>query len=413
MVIAHVIDSLEVGGAEMVVAALCRSHAAAGHRPEVHCLTTAGPLAAELERDGVPVYVHACGSARRSTWKLFRAFRLSRPDIVHCHNKTATMRAAVVARLTGTRAIVSTRHGMGPVPFRLRTELKFWITAAVLCDRVVAVCDAARRNMTTGARPVAQKVVTIRNGAHPPRVGEEETAPKSGFTLVSVGRLVRAKDFDTLLRAVAVARAAVPDLCLWIVGDGDEGQALRQLCTELGLGAAVQFCGERRDVGNWLRAADVFVLSSASEGLPISMLEAMAAGLPAIVTEVGALPELVALSRAGTTVPARNVERLARAIVEFAHRRHELAALGERASSCYRAHFTTERMAAEYLTLYRTCLHSDSVSRRATGAPRRPPSPKATAAHHSLGEGGSGAGLWAPASGGVRRSGEQSPPGKQ
>jgi glycosyltransferase involved in cell wall biosynthesis len=355
MVIAHVIDSLEVGGAEAVVAALCRSHAAAGHRVEVHCLMTAGPLAAELEQEGVPVYLHDSESAWGSAWRLFRAFRLSRPDIVHCHNKTATIRAAAVARLTGARAIVSTRHGIGS-PFRRRTELKFWITAAFLCDRVVAVCDAARRNLTAGARPVAHKVVTIRNGAPPPRVSGEEGPPKRGFTLVSVGRLVRSKDFDTLLRAVAVARAAVPDLRLWIVGGGGEGPALRQRCAELELASAVRFCGERRDVGNWLRAADVFVLSSTSEGLPISMLEAMAAGLPAIVTEVGALPELVALSGAGKIVPIRNVDCLARAIVEFANRRHELAALGERASRCYRAHFTTERMAQDYLTLYGACL---------------------------------------------------------
>jgi glycosyltransferase involved in cell wall biosynthesis len=353
MVIAHVIDSLEVGGAETVVTALCRSHAAAGHRVEVHCLMTAGPPAAELEQEGVPVHVHASASARRSAWKLFRAFRRSRPDIVHCHNKTATIRAAAAARLTGARAIVSTRHGMGPVPFRLRTELKFWITAAVLCDRVVAVCDAARRNLTTGAPPVAHKVVTIRNGAHPPSVVGEEMIEKPGFTLVSVGRLVRAKDFGTLLRAVAVARTAVPDLGLWIVGGGEEGPALRQRCAELDLGSVVRFCGERRDVGNWLRAADVFVLSSTSEGLPISMLEAMAAGLPAIVTEVGALPELVELSGAGRIVPVRNVDCLARAIVEFANRRDELAALGVRASSCYRAHFTPDRMASEYLSLYR------------------------------------------------------------
>jgi glycosyltransferase involved in cell wall biosynthesis len=362
MLIAHVIDSLEVGGAEAVVTALCRAHAAAGYRVEVHCLTTGGPLAAELEQEGVSVYVHASDSARRSAWKLFRAFRRSRPDIVHCHNKTATIRAAAAARFTGARAIVSTRHGMGPVPFRLRTELTFWITAAVLCDRVVAVCDAARRNLATGARPVAHKVVTIRNGAHPPRVGGEEIAARPGFTLVSVGRLARAKNFETLLRAVAVARATVPDLRLWIVGGGDEGPALRQLSEELDLGSAVRFCGERRDVGSWLRAADVFVLSSTSEGLPISMLEAMAAGLPAIVTEVGALPELVALSGAGKTVPVRNVDCLARAIVDFAHRRHELAALGERASSCYRAHFTPDRMAGDYLTLYRACLREDPAA---------------------------------------------------
>ena len=142
---------------------------------------------------------------------------------------------------------------MGPSPFRLRTELKFWLTAAALCDRVVTVCEAARHNMTTAARSVAHKVVTIPNGAYPPRASAAEIPAKSGFTLVSVGRLARAKRFDTLLRAVAVARPAVPDLGLWIVGGGDEAAPLARLCAELDLGSVVRFCGERRDVGNWLR----------------------------------------------------------------------------------------------------------------------------------------------------------------
>jgi len=267
----------------------------------------------------------------------------------------------VVARLAGARGVVSTRHGMTPLPYRLRKELKFWFTAAVFCDRVVAVCDRARRNMTTGARLVAHKVVTIRNGAWPPAIESERAVAKRGFTLISVGRLVRAKNYGTLLRAVAKARRLVPDLNLWLLGDGEESLALKQLSVELRLASAVRFFGERRDVGSWLRAADVFVLSSISEGLPVSMLEAMAAGLPAIVTEVGGLPEVVALSGAGTTVPARDVDNLARTIVEFANRRHELAALGERASSCYRAHFTPDRMAGEYLTLYRACLRGNAT----------------------------------------------------
>jgi glycosyltransferase involved in cell wall biosynthesis len=356
MVIAHIVDSLEIGGAEMVVAALCRSHAAMGHTVEVHCLETAGPLAAELQQDNVPVQVHATSSAARSAWKLLRAFRASRPDIVHCHNKAATICGSAAARLAGARVVLSTRHGMGPLPFRLRAELKFWIAAGLFCDRVVAVCDAARRNLASGVRAAGPKVVTIRNGAPAPRVNGDDAIAKRGFTLVSVGRLAREKDVGTLLRAVAVARAVVPDLGLWIVGDGREATALRQLCAELGLSSVVRFCGERRDVGNWLRAADVFVLSSTTEGLPISMLEAMAAGLPAIVTEVGALPELISLSGAGMTVPARNVHSLARAIVDFARRRHELATLGERAAACYRANFTIDRMANEYLALYRACL---------------------------------------------------------
>ena len=356
MMIAHVIDSMDVGGAEAVVAALCRLQRAAGHTVTVHCLHEKGALGEQLEREAIPVLVHGPAASPVIVWRLYRAFAKTRPRVVHCHNKSATVHAAIVARLAGARVLVSTRHGMAALPYRLRKELKFWVVAALSCDRVVAVCDVARRNMMAGARAVAHKVVTIRNGAYPPSVRTESSVEKRGFTLVTVGRLAPAKSYDTLLRSVALARRQVPDLTLWIVGDGVEAASLRRLSAQLGLDGAVQFCGERADVGSWLRKADVFVLSSVSEGLPISILEAMAVGLPAIVTDVGGMPEVVSLSRAGTTVRAGDVDMLAFAIVEFARRRGDLKEWGERARSCYAQHFTPERMADEYLSLYQACL---------------------------------------------------------
>lgn len=356
MVIAHVIDSMEIGGAEAVVAALCRLQRAAGHAVSVHCLHDKGAVAEALEREGTPVLVHGPASSPLVVWRLCQAFRRTGAEVVHCHNKSATVHAAVAARLAGARVLVTTRHGMAPLPYRIRKDLKFWLIAALLCDRVVAVCDVARRNMTAGARRVAHKVVTIRNGAYPPMTRTETPVEKRGFTLVTVGRLVRAKSYDTLLRSVARARSEVPDLVLWIVGDGVEATSLRKLAAELGLNGAVQFFGERADVGTWLREADVFVLSSISEGLPISILEAMAVGLPAIVTEVGGMPEVVSLSGAGTTVRPGDVEMLASAIVEFAGRRNDLKQWGERARCCYAQHFTPERMADQYSSLYQACL---------------------------------------------------------
>jgi glycosyltransferase involved in cell wall biosynthesis len=355
MVIAHVIDSLEVGGAEMVVATLSRIQVTAGHVVEVHCLIKAGALAGELEADGIRVVVHGAVKSAALAWSVFRAFRRSRPEVVHCHNKMATVHAAAVARLTGAR-VVSTRHGMAAPPYRLRKELKFWVNAAVFCDRVVAVCEVARLNMIAGAGAVAHNVVTIRNGAYPSHASGNSNLSKRGFTLVSVGRLVAAKNYETLLRAVAAARGRVPDLALWIVGDGDDAASLKSLAADLGLASDVRFVGARGDVGHWLRAAHVFVLSSVSEGLPISVLEAMAAGLPAILTDVGGMPEVVELSGAGRTVPPRDVQKLAAAIVELSERRHELEELGRRAASCYRRYFTPERMAGEYLALYQRCL---------------------------------------------------------
>src|SRR5262245_34848870 len=189
MLIDHVIDSLEIGGAEAVVAALCRVQSEVGYAVEVHCLMSGGPLATRLSERGVRVVVHGPRRGVGGLRRLFRAFRQSRPDVVHCHNKTATIRGAAAARLAGAPTVVSTRHGMAAPPYRLRKELKYWLTAAVFCDRVVAVCEAARRNMMTGAGMFARNVVIIRNGAEPPSPGDADAMVKQGFTIVSVGRL--------------------------------------------------------------------------------------------------------------------------------------------------------------------------------------------------------------------------------
>lgn len=354
MVIAHVIDSMEVGGAEAVVAALSRLQRAAGHDVSVHCLHANGTIGRGLEAEGIQVCVHDATTFGRVA-SLYRAFAKLRPDVVHCHNKSATVHAAVPTRLARARVLITTRHGMAALPYRLRKDLKFWVIAAMFCDRVVAVCETARRNMMKGAHAVAHKVVTIRNGAYPAHA-RDENRPRAGFVLVTVGRLAPAKNYPTLLRAVAQARQSVPDLVLRLVGDGPERGALSALASELGIMSVVEFCGERADVGTLLRSADVFVLSSLSEGLPISILEAMAAGLPSIVTDVGGMPEVIDLSGAGTVVRAGDVDALANAIIAFAGRRNELPSLGNRARACYGQYFTPEQMANAYFTLYQGCL---------------------------------------------------------
>ncbi|HTS61368.1 MAG TPA: glycosyltransferase [Candidatus Acidoferrales bacterium] len=357
MRIAHVIDSMDVGGAETVVAALCRLHAAAGHQVSVHCLFRGGAVAQRLETDGVPIFVDVPAAAGNLIRHLYREFRRVDPDVVHCHNKTATVLAAPVARMAGVHAVVSTRHGMAAPPYRLRKDFKYWLCAAVFCSSVVAVCETARRNMTRHARRLAGRPVTIRNGAYPARSSSDQVVKNAdGFKLVTVGRLSAAKDYHVLLRSVAAALPRVPDLQLWIVGDGPEASSLKACVADLGIEQSVQFFGEQATVGDWLSRADVFVLSSVSEGLPISILEAMAAGLPAIVTDAGGMPEVLRLSGAGKVVPAGRVDLLARAIRDFASRRRNLKELGDRARSCYLQHFLPERMAAEYLSLYRSCL---------------------------------------------------------
>jgi len=373
MKIIHVVDSMEMGGAEMLVARFCRWQRSEGHTPAVHCLMGGGSLARQLEQEGIRVRVHgltASGFGKvRLMRDLYREFARERPDVVHCHNVSPTILAAPTARWAGVRAIFSTRHGMANrygitaklagLPARLGALIRFRL-AARYCNYVVAVCDVARRNLEAGLGASFYKVVTIRNAAQTmaPSAAPDPSVRKAGFTLISVARLNWKKNQACLLRAVALARKHVPDLHLWLVGDGPEAGSLRELARQLEIEPYVRFAGERSDVGDWLAQADLFVLSSLTEGLPISLLEAMATGLPFVVTNVGGMPEVAELSGAGTVVQPSSPEELADAIVRYAARRTELSELGRRARACYEQHFTLERMMKAYSHLYQQCLGS-------------------------------------------------------
>ena len=349
---------MEYGGAEKLVALYCQLQKAAGWQTEVHCLHSGGALLGELERQGVECHIHGPGNLLLIVSRLYAAWHQKTPDVVHCHNAAASIYGAAVARAVGCPVVVVTRHGLvEPPPITpLRRELKFWMMSGFY-DRIVAVCEATRQNLTHGPCANPEIVVTIRNGASPaPRASSPDPQiRKQGFTLVTVGRLAREKNYATLLEAVALARPSVPDLSVWMVGGGVEERALRNLARRLAIEDFVWFVGERADVGDWLAAADLFVLSSLTEGLPMSLVEAMAAGLPAIVTDVGGMPEVVREAGAGAIVQPRNARRLADTIIDFANRRCDLPDLRRRAREWYERHGTPQVMCEDYLRLYREC----------------------------------------------------------
>ena len=146
----------------------------------------------------------------------------------------------------------------------------------------------------------ARKIVRVYNGAAPlKRAAKQDWPPKSGFTLVYVGRLEPVKNHALLLHAFRAALASMPDLRLWMVGDGSERPAMERLAAELGIAEQVTFWGQQLDVTPFFSAADAFIMSSKSEGLPVSLLQAFSLGLPAIVTDVGGMAEVVRLAQAG------------------------------------------------------------------------------------------------------------------
>jgi glycosyltransferase involved in cell wall biosynthesis len=278
-----------------------------------------------------------------------------RTNVVHCHNVTATLLGAPAAWLARAGGVVSTRHGSFAEGASLKRERRFW-TAARFCDRVVMVSESSRTSMA--ALPFAQisKTITIRNGAEPRALKASGTTARSGFAVISVARLKLPKDHETLLRAIALIRMRIPDLSLMIVGSGPMESQLKELAQSLDIAELVSFLGDRDDVGDLLSRADVFALISRSEGLPLSMLEAMAAGLPLIVSEVGGIPEVARELRGARLVPAGDVTGVASAILDYAERRGELAHLGEQNRRYFEEHYSAEPMWKAYADLYLECV---------------------------------------------------------
>jgi glycosyltransferase involved in cell wall biosynthesis len=345
--IAHVVDSMEMGGAEKLTAMLCRLQRTRGHHASIHCLYLVGVLGEELQAEGFDVILHHPPSFLGLMHSLYREFKRSTPDVVHCHNATAAIVGALPSRLVGVKTVIVTRHSLVKPPYQLRRELKFAV-ASRWCDWIVGVCEATRRNLLGAPLADRGKIIHIYNGASP--ILGAVPHPKCGFTLLAVGRLVPGKDHATLLRAVALARSNISDVHLWMIGDGPLGPSLRRLSDELGLSECVTFFGERNDVSSFMSTADVFVMSSVTEGLPVSLLEAMSAGLPAVVTDVGGMGEIARMSGAATLVPPSDPPAMARALCEAAERRHELPKRGQLACNCYKQNFTPE-----YMSLYNCC----------------------------------------------------------
>jgi glycosyltransferase involved in cell wall biosynthesis len=348
--IAHVGDSMEMGGAEKLTATLCRMQRDRGHTPSVHCLFRLGVLGEELRAEGFEVSLHPPRSFFLLMRSLYRAFRHSVPDVVHCHNATAAIFAALPARLAGVKTVIVTRHGLVKPPYQWRRELKFAI-ASRWCDWIVGVCEGTRTNLRAAPFAARDKIIHIYNGAWP---ADDRVVPrpKTGFTLLYVGRLAPLKDHATLLRAIALTRSQYPEVQLWIVGEGPRETSLRRLTDELGLNECVTFFGEQADVSPFMLAADLLVSSSVTEGLPVSLLEAMSVGLPALVTDVGGMGEIARLSGAVTLVPASDPEGMALALRDAIARRQELPQIGQLASRCYEQYFRPERMLDEYMHLY-------------------------------------------------------------
>ena len=364
MKIAHVVDSMEIGGAETLVSQMCCLQREQGHDPSVYAVLTLGPLGEQMRAAGFAVQANVGRHLPDSARNFFRIFKELQPDVVHLHNPTPTVYAAISARMAGVPGIISTRHSLVASPRRLVVEIKYAV-AATCCDWIVGICDATIYNLKSIHSIPDRKIVRVYNGTAPlQRAAHQLWPPKTGFTLLYVGRLEPVKNHSLLLNAFRAALLSMPGLRLWVVGDGSERKMLEGLAAELGIASQVTFWGQQLDVTPFYSAADAFIMSSKSEGLPISLLQAFSVGLPAIVTNVGGMAEVVRLAQAGVIVSATDPADMAVAILRMATGDAERVQFSTNAKDAFHSRFTLQAMADAYMDLYR---NTPRIPRAANG----------------------------------------------
>ena len=347
--VAHVVQQLNTGGMEKLLVEFARH--ADRRRFDLRFVSLAGrgSVADDLEAQGWPVSALGEPSGLRPglVLRLARLFRQWRIGVVHTHNTRSLLYAAPAAWLARVPAVFHLRHGQRFGAGRRETTA--FRLATRLVGRVVCVSeDSARLSAAEGVAPA--RLCVIHNGIDVARFAYR--GPAAGGPAVMVGRLSPEKDAASLLRATALIARECPSFRLEIAGAGECLPGLRRLAGELGLHGRVRFLGEVRDIPGLLARASLFVLPSLTEGLSLTLLEAMARGLPVVATRVGGNPEVVVEGETGFLVPSRSPPELARALLRIQCDSQLGGRMGRAGRERVEKHFDVRRMVGDHEALY-------------------------------------------------------------
>ncbi|MHB8412008.1 MAG: glycosyltransferase family 4 protein [Candidatus Acidiferrales bacterium] len=370
------------GGVEEHILTLLRRLDRSLFRPILIC---APPCAEKLSRD-LPEDVTVFPLSFERPYQIWRAARFGnilrheRVSILHSHLFNASLAASPVGRLCGVPAIIETTH--------LREGWRHgWIKGTYAIDRVagrfvdhyVAVSEANARYLIEEKGVPARKVHVIHNGCDLSKFKPGHRVPEGmkkalAFgeldpILLAVGRLEPQKGHRFLLEAHTRVLSEFPNARLVCVGEGALRGELEKQTEALGIQSAVRFVGFQSNVLDWLALADVSVLPSLFEGLPLVAIETLAFGCPMVATAVDGTVEVIVEGKSGLTVPPGNSAKLAEAILRCLRNPERARELALQGRQQVLEHFTQEQQIRKTEELYRQALQQRAKSRKATMSP--------------------------------------------
>ncbi len=296
--------------------------------------------------------------------RLRRAIAEFRPDVVQLNGARTVKYGAYCRTNRGSRDFALVYRNIGSPRRWVRGGLRRWFYRRRVMPRIDGVVAVSRATLaelesfyglTVPAQVIPNGVRVDAGGRGRNRRDFRESAgtPAEAPVLLYVGSLSAEKRLDRWLRVARRVRAEVPDLVLWLVGEGPEAALVEARAAELGLGGALRLLGARDDVTDAYRAADLFLLTSESEGMPAAVLEAGVHGVPVVAFRVGGLAECVVDGKTGVLVEPGDVDACAEAIVGLLRDTDRRARMGAMAREFCAAEFGIETVARRYLSFYR------------------------------------------------------------
>jgi glycosyltransferase involved in cell wall biosynthesis len=358
---------MAIGGAQRVLLDQARWFRAHGHRvTAVFFYDKEGLHGAWQEGAGMPLLtmtrledqglISKARALIQGLLRLWRLLRRERFDVIETFTYDSNLLALPLAWLAGVPVRIATHHGMIEGFPRGLERLHAWLVNAGVASILVSVSTKALEQAAkAGAK--RERMVVIQNGIVPVRsdhphgdgVRSEMGLAEEDVLLLSVGRLVYQKGHEFLVRAMPRILGRHPQVRAVICGEGALRGALRAQIAELRLEDSVFLTGNRPDIDRFLNTADIFVLPSRWEGLPVALLEAMSAGLPVVATHVEGVEEVVQNETQGLLVPPGDSEALAVALIELIGRGEARRRMGEAARQRIEESYTVDIMCEKYL----------------------------------------------------------------
>lgn len=363
--VCHVIHALGVGGAEVLVDTMVR-RMSDRFRCVVAVLDDIGEIGQQLQADGFEVHhLHREPGIDRGCAKRLNEFANElNVDILHAHQYTPFFQAMLSRGFLGRRPVLFTEHGrhFPDLPSRKRSVVNRLLLRRN--DRLVGCGKAVRQALIDNEGLPANRVEVVYNGVDLQSLAGGNSSLRDslrssfGFTeqdfvAIQVARLHELKDHLTAVATIDAAQKQNENIKLLIVGEGDQRDAIQTEVQRLDLGQHVVLAGNRADIPDLLRAADCFLMTSISEGIPLTIIEAMAANLPVVSTAVGGIPEMIEHGKSGFLAKAKDSNSLAQHLVNLAQDdvlRTEIATAGNQQAH---AGFSLESMLNGYAAIYK------------------------------------------------------------